>query len=542
MGRTPWALLLCLISLLGTGCASSKARPASAPAAPEPSPPPSPDPVAALLTQAEAHLKSGFDAADDGHLSRAREEFDSAIDLFLGFPGGAQADPRVAEVYRRALEAIHVREIEALAAGDGFTEQGTEPASIDAVSALFVEENAAGPETRARAEDAVREEALDLQIELNDAVLSCIELYQGRLRAWFEAALARGQLHLPYIREVFAAEGIPRDLAYVALVESAFKPNAYSRAKARGVWQFIAATGRRYGLSVDWWVDERSDTAKATQAAARHLRDLHKLFGDWNLALAAYNAGERKVQRAVARYGTRDFWALRKTRGLKRETRNYVPLIHAAIVVAKAPERYGFEVQPLSPLASERVAVEGAVDLRVIAECAGSPLEDIRLLNPELRRLATPPDRSYDLRVPLGQAPAVTACLSNLPAEKRVRFRTHTVRKGETLSSIARRSGARTRDIAEANNIPLNRRLRVGTELIIPVPARSKVTRTARRTEPETEGRVRIRYRIKPGDTLGGIAAQHGTTVRELQQWNRLRGTRIAAGATLTIYASAGDE
>ena len=262
-----------------------------------------------------------------------------------------------------------------LAAGDGFTETGTEPASIDAVASLPVGDAPASPETLARAVAAVESETLDLPVELNEPVLSCIDLYQGRLRPWFETALSRGQQYLPHIREVFAEEGIPQDLAYVALVESAFKTTAYSRAKAKGVWQFISATGKRYGLAVDWWVDERSDPEKATRAAARYLKDLYALFGDWNLALAGYNAGEGKVLRAIRRYKTDDFWELRKTRGLRRETKNYVPLIHAAVVLAKAPERYGFTVTPDEPPDFERVPIEGAIDLRVIAECAGEPVE-----------------------------------------------------------------------------------------------------------------------------------------------------------------------
>jgi membrane-bound lytic murein transglycosylase D len=538
--RVFYRLMLPAAALSLVACASGAGRTSVAVAAPAPVPVATPDPTADVLAQAESHLQAGVAAADEGHLDRARSEFDQAVDLYLSYPGGAYADPRVAEGYRRALEAIHVREIEMLAAGDGFTETGTEPAPIDDVGALPVEETPTSPETRARAEAAVESEVLDLPIELNEAVLSCIDLYQDRLRDWFESALSRGQRYLPRIREVFAEEGIPRDLAYVALVESAFKTNAYSRARARGVWQFIASTGKRYGLQVDWWVDERSDPDKATRAAARYLKELHDLFGDWDLALAAYNAGERKIVRGMTRYKKDDFWELRKTRALKRETKNYVPLIHAAIVIAKAPERYGFAVEPLPALEYERVPVEGAVDLRAIAECAETPLDEIKALNPELRRLATPANRTFGVRVPRGQADPAKTCLANLPDDKRVRFRTHVVARGQTLASIARANGVRTRDIAEANNLRLKGRLKPGTELIIPMPPRSRVAPAAvRRSAAEAgEGRGRVRYRVRPGDTLGSIAAQYGTTVHDLQAWNGLHGSRIAAGHFLTIYTA----
>jgi membrane-bound lytic murein transglycosylase D len=506
------------------------------------------DPAPAIIAQSEQHLLAGLNAAGEGHLGRARAEFDRALDLLLEYPGGALAHPRVAEAYRRTLETIQVREVEIAAAGDAFREAAVEPASIDDVGTLPVGDEPASAETRARAVAAVASETLDLPVELNEAVLSSIDLYQGRLREWFEAALSRGQRYLPHIREVFAQEGIPQDLAYVALVESAFKPTAYSRAKARGVWQFIGATGKRYGLQQDWWVDERSDPEKATHAAARYLKTLHGMFGDWNLALAGYNAGEMKVVRAIKRYGTSDFWALRKTRAFRPETKNYVPLIHAAIVIAKAPERYGFTVTPEQTPAFERVAVEGAYDLRVVAECAGEPVESLRSLNPELRRLATPADRTFALRVPEGRGPQVTDCLANLAPEKRVSFRTHVVRKGQTLASIARANGVKASDIAEANGIPAGRRLRRGTELVIPIPAARTRVATARRDRtPVTQvseapdGR-RIRYRIRPGDTLGSIAAEHGITVGDLRTWNRLRSTRIAAGDVLTIYTASAQD
>ena len=498
-----WKGITCVVGLAGllSACASGGASVRVAAPSSSPTPVPTPDPVPAVLAEAHARLERGLVAADEGHLDRARAELDGAVDVLLSYPGGALAEPRVAEAYRRALDTIHLREIEMLSAGDGFTEAATEAASIDAVADLPVGDSPASPGAMARAVAAVETESLDLPIELNEAVLSCLDLYQGRLRDWFEAALSRGQKHLPHIREVFAQEGIPQDLAYVALVESAFKPTAYSRAKAKGVWQFISATGKRYGLAVDWWVDERSDPEKATRAAARYLKDLHDIFWDWNLALAGYNAGEGKVLRAMKRYRTDDFWTLRQTKGLRRETKNYVPLIHAAVVIAKAPERYGFTVTPEEGPDFERVPIEGAFDLRVIAECAGEPVEEIRTLNPELRRLATPADRTFALRVPAGRGEAVAECVSSLPPEKRVNFRKHVVRRGQTLAGIARANGVAARDIAAANNLPSAKRLRPGTELIIPIPAKPRVAQARREAGPEVPGEVRP---VSPGASRCG--------------------------------------
>jgi membrane-bound lytic murein transglycosylase D len=479
--------------------------------------------------------------AREGHLAAAREAFDRAVDVYLHSPGGAYADPRMAEAYERTIDSIHLRELEALAAGDGFMEALPEDASIDEVAEMAVAETAPSAETRRTAEAAVEEEKSDFPVVLNDVVLSCIDLYQGRLREWFGAALARGGRYLPHIREVFASEGIPRDLAYAALVESAFKPSAYSRARARGVWQFISATGKRYGLEQDFWVDDRSDPEKATRAAALYLKELYGMFGDWNLALAGYNAGEGVVARALARHGREDFWTLRKTRAFKRETKNYVPLIHAAIIVAKAPSRYGFDVVPEPALQVEKVPVAGAVDLRVIAECAGTSLDQVQRLNPSLRRLTTPANRTFEVSVPEGGGEALSSCLGALPPDRRVRFRTHVVARGDTLSRIAWRYGTRADDVAAANGISVRKVLPIGTRLIIPASATKHATtkvRQARASHAQVPGSATIRYRVQPGDTLGAIASLYGTTVRKLQSWNGLSGTRLLAGDTLTIYTA----
>jgi membrane-bound lytic murein transglycosylase D len=279
-----------------------------------------------------------------------------------------------------------------------------------------------------------------------------------------------GGPYLPAIREAFAAEGIPTELAYVALVESEFRSHAVSGAKAKGFWQFMPATGRRFGLAQDSWVDERSDTEKATRAAAQYLRHLHEVFEDWNLALAAYNAGEGRVRRAIRRHGTSDFWELSRARALPRETRDYVPRVQAAILMANAPERYGFEIDPAAPIPVDTVEVDGPFALRDVARCTGLGLDTLQDLNPELLRRATPARRGFDLKVPEGSAEAVAACLESVP-----QIKTHVVRgRGVTLATVAKKYGTRVSDLARVNGLATRRRhtLARGTELIIPTPPR----------------------------------------------------------------------
>lgn len=321
------------------------------------------------------------------------------------------------------------------------------------------------PSTRSPADRGV-------PIELNDAVRATIHLYRNGMRDWFSGALSRGAHYLPAIREAFVAEGLPPELAYVALVESEFRAEAVSGAKAKGFWQFMPATGRRFGLAQDSWVDERSDTKKATRAAAQYLRHLHDVFEDWNLALAAYNAGEGTVRRAIRRHGTNDFWELARVRALPRETRDYVPRIQAAILVAGAPERYGLKIDPAEPPPVDIVEVDGPFALRDVARCTGLDLGTLRSLNPVLLRPATPANRAFDLRVPEGRAEEVAACLESVP-----QIRTHVVRgRGVTLAIVARKYGTRVSDLAHANGLATRSRLKLarGTELII--PARTVLT------------------------------------------------------------------
>src|SRR5581483_7715014 len=394
-------------------------------------------------------------------------------------------------------------------------------------------------------------------IPLNRRVLAYIQLFQGRLHDFIEEGLRRGSKYLPMIQNVFRAEGLPLDLAYVPLIESAFNPNALSRAKAKGVWQFMSGTAAENGLRRDWYIDERSDPAKATAAAARYLKTLSNLFsGDWHLALASYNGGPGRLQRAIKRTGIENFWALaEKPNLLPRETREYVPMILAAIVIARNPAQYGFEFEPEEPPAYEEITLSRPIDLRRIAEWAGTTIEAIQALNPELRRWTTPlRDEQYQLKVPAGTAEMVRARLLETPPVELASLKWYTVKRGETLAAIARKLNVGRTDLAEANYLPATARLTPGQKLIVP---RETTTLLAARTERPvslaesrpirsaapmvaqagaSSDRVRLTYLVREGDTLSSIAAAFRTNVASLRAWNRLQSNRIAAGDHLVVY------
>jgi membrane-bound lytic murein transglycosylase D len=331
---------------------SAASIPAPEPVAPLPPPE---DPVDLLIARSNRHYDAGERELAQGHLDQARLEFDRAVDVLLESPHGARWDARLREHFDRLIDRINAREVMALAQGDGFTEKKYERASIDELLdvAMFARPVAV-LSTREAVEAGL--EFHDVPIPLNDRVLSYVELFQGRLREYMQDALSRGSQYLPMIQSVFRAEGLPLDLAYIPIVESAFKPNALSRAKAKGVWQFMRGTALENGLRHDWYIDERSDPEKATVAAAKYLKTLHRMFdGDWHLALASYNGGPGRVQRALKRFKADDFWTLSsRPKSLPRETREYVPMILAAIVIASNPAQFGIDFVPQDPSPTTR--------------------------------------------------------------------------------------------------------------------------------------------------------------------------------------------
>jgi len=513
-----------------------------------------------LIASSDRAFKAGQRELEQGHVEAAKQEFNRAIDVLLESPYGARTEPRIREHFDRLVDRISAYEVRALATGDGFTEKKYEPASIDELLAQSATLGTLPADPALK--DAVQSDLLvgthDIPIPLNQRVLSYIDLFQGRLHDFIEEGMKRGSKYLPMIQNVFRAEGLPLDLAYVPLVESAFKPNALSHANAKGVWQFMSGTGLENGLRRDWYIDERSDPEKATVAAAKYLRTLSKIFGgDWHLALASYNGGPGRMQRALKTARVDNFWTLsERSKILPRETREYVPMILAAIVIARNPSEYGFDFDTEQPAAFDKVTLPRPVDLRRIAEWTDSSIDEIQALNPELRRWTTPVrDTNYELKVPAGKAEVVSARLTGAPSVDLASLNYYTVKRGDTLPLIARKLHVSKTDLAEANYLPLTSRVSVGQKLMVPheatvlmaaqtdgsapaTEARSTVTEAGQLAqEAATSNRVRASYAVKRGDTLASIARLYQTTVTSIKSWNpRLAGDRLAAGQRLTVY------
>ncbi|MFQ5720171.1 MAG: transglycosylase SLT domain-containing protein, partial [Acidobacteriota bacterium] len=393
------------------------------------------DDVERLLEQVDQIYLQGVDALQAGREDEARGLFDRAVELFLHDPQQLWDDARLAAEFEDLIGSVH--RITA-AMPDERTDQDVLDEDLKEITAYLTPEQA--EEEKAKVAERTQTVVFDLPVELTDRVVAFIDAFSGPRRKQFEPGMVRSGGYLPMIRRIFREEGIPQDLAYMAHIESAFKTHAYSRARARGIFQFISSTGRRYGLRSDWWVDMRADPELAAHAAARYLKVLHDVYDDWYLALAEYNGGSR-VRSAWKRSGRKaDFWRLARGRSLRTETRNYVPQILAAIVLHKSPEKYGLTTRRDPPVVYDTVPLPSSIDLRVAARLAGTTLEEMVGLNPGLRRLATPPDyESFPLRVPPGSGESFLTQFARLPEAERLPWYRHRVRRGETLSTIAAR-------------------------------------------------------------------------------------------------------
>ena len=376
-----------------------------------------------------------------------------------------------------------------------------------------------------------------------------LDFFLGPGRERMGIWLNRMQRYEPMIRDRLAREGMPGDLVYLALIESGFSNTATSRAKAVGMWQFMKGTAKYYDLRVDSWVDERRDPFLATDAAVRHLRDLNARFGSLYLAAAAYNAGSGRVSRGLRRLRSDDdadhasdaaFFRLYDTRLLRRETKDYVPKLIAAAVIAKEPARYGFTVTPAEPLVYDSIVVPTMTGLDVIARLADTTVAAIRELNPHFLRLATPPGKASVVRLPPGRGTTTVAAYADLPPEKRVTFVEHFVVRGETMGGIARKYRVSSRLLADANPKVNARRLRIGQRLIVPTGGAISSTMARRMSDPTPAAGTNSSgyHRVKRGETLSGIADEYGVSQRDLRLWNKLdaRG-RIRAGQRLRVSA-----
>src|SRR5262245_45301078 len=540
--------LLVLCSLPAVALAQSAG---SGTSAVTPSPAPA-DAVSELIALSTSHFEAGQRELREGHLEMAKAEFNKSLEVLLESRFGARTVPRIREHFDRLVERISAYELTALAQGDGFTEKKYEPATIDDLLTISTfEQPPATPETKQAVSADLQETPHDIEIPLNAKVLQYVQLFSGRLKGYLEDGLSRGTQYLPMIQEVFRAEGLPLDLAYVPLIESAFKPNALSRAKAKGIWQFMRGTALENGLQHDWYIDERADPEKATRAADKYLKTLYSIVADWHLALASYNGGPGRVQRAIKRSGRDDFWKLSSSaRFLPRETRDYVPLILAAIVIARNPAQYEMEVAPIEAQPYETVTVSGAVDIRRVAEWAGAPVQDIQDLNPELRRWTTPIRATdYELKVPMGAASVINTRLTEQGNEDLAPLSHYTVKKGETLLSISNKLRVSRSDLAEANYLSSKSPLRTGQQLVIPraptlLAARAEtasevVLASSPSRQPaaddETPTKSTTTHRVARGETLASIAKRYGTTVALIKEMNNLSSDVIRIGQRLII-------
>jgi len=485
------------------------------------------DDKAKLIAKVDEKFASGEQNFKAGHLEAARRDFDAAVDLMLASGYDVERDPELHELFRKVVDTVYTYELQAFHAGDGFQETPAVPAPIDEVADMTFPVD---PRLKDRAEEAAKSISHDLPLTVNDEVLSFLNFFQTpRGKAIVETGLSRSGKYREMISRILREEGVPQDLIYLAQAESAFQPAALSRAGARGIWQFVPWRGNEYGLKRSWWVDERQDPEKATRAAAQHLRDLYGLFGDWYLAMAAYNCGPGNVQKGIERTGYADFWELYRRNVLPRETKNYVPIIVALTLIAKDAAHYGIHPELERPVQSDVVKPGSAIDLRLVAETIDVDVETLRSLNPSLIRLATPDDPRFELHLPAGTAEKFSAEIADIPSEKWVSWRRHRVEPGETLTSLAKKYQVTAAAIAAANSLGGSTALSAGDKLIIPA------------TQPASETKSRlVRYRVRKGDTLGGIADQFSVSTDQLRKWNALKSARVSRGMVLRVYTVGG--
>lgn len=483
------------------------------------------DPVAALITKVDGAYGEGVKQYQAGNLQQAKLDFDKALSMLLESGMDVQHNAQLKAEFTKLVDDTYGLEASGSANGGALGQHDYAPPPIESFADLTFPVD---PRVRQRAEQELASVRSDMPLVTNDYVASFLTYFQNRGQGYIDTVLRRVGKYGPMISSVLQKYGLPQDLIYLAAAESAFNPHAVSKEGAAGIWQFMPSRAREYGLKLNRYVDQREDPVKSTEAAARHLRDLYKEFGDWYLAMAAYDSGPMTVQRAIERTGYANFWKLRQMHVLPLETQNYVPIFIATALIAKDPEAYGFDVQPDQPLDPDRVTVTSPTDLRLVAELIDRPVKELEMLNPSLLSWATPMnEKKFVINLPRGTKNLFEQRIAEVPPSKRVWWRALKVKRGETLTAIARKYRITRVALLDANHLSPGENPEVGEHLIIPLP---------RGRQPFYRRGLYYRYRIRRGDTLGAIAERFHVSVTSLRRWNHLRSTVIVAGRTLQVF------
>ncbi len=505
--------------------------PAPTEAKPESPPPTASDLVADLIARVEKDYQTGLSAYKAGQADAAKQHFDTALNALLESNLDIRSDDRLEKEFDRIVEGINQLDLGSLGLTSDSEAQKSEPAPIDETNDITLSTDA---KVRAKAQAEISSTHSDLPLMMTDQVAGYISYFSNRGRGTFERAFARSGRYHNMMVSILKEEGVPQDLIYLAQAESGFHPLAVSRVGARGIWQFMASRARGYGLHHNMWVDDRQDPEKSTRAAARHLKDLYAQFGDWYLAMAAYNSGPGTVQAAVRRTGYADFWELYQRNVLPKETRNYVPIILAVTIVTKNLSHYGFDdVSMDEPLAYDSVTINYPVDLHLVAECVGATAAKLQELNPSLLRLTTPRVGTFLLHLPQGTKDQYLTAIAAIPPDMRLWWRYHTVQPGDTLASLARSYRVTAKSIATANHLDgTDTDLEADAKVVIPVaPGKHSLSDTA------TYARRITRYRVHKGDTVETVAENFGVSAQMVRRWNGLpRGDSLRGRKVLALH------